>query len=147
MRILFDTNIVLDLLLAREPYDVPAARLFTLADDGLIEACVCATTVTAVDYVASKNVGTRSAQSLIRSMLDFVSIAAVDEGVIRRALDARSSDFEDAVVLEAARAVGADGVVTRDTRGFDDPLIPAWLPDELLAMIDVLGDHIEVVSV
>lgn len=146
MKILFDTNIVLDLLLARAPFAIPAARLFTLVDDGLMEGCVCATTVTTVDYVASKTVGGQAAQSLIRSMLEFVSIAPVDEDVIRRALDVRSSDFEDAVVLEAARAVGADGVVTRDRRGFSDPQIPAWLPDELLAMIDVLEDHIEVVS-
>lgn len=146
MKILFDTNIVLDLLLARAPFAIPAARLFTLVDEGLMEGCVCATTVTTVDYVASKTVGRQAAQSLTRSMLEFVSIAPVDEDVIRRALDARSSDFEDAVVLEAARVVSADGVVTRDRRGFSDSQIPAWLPDELLAMIDVLEDHIEVVS-
>lgn len=146
MKVLFDTNIALDLLLDRQPFSTPAACLFTLADDGIIEGCICATTVTTVEYLASKTVGRQAALSLIRSMLDFVSIAAVDEDVIRRALDARPSDFEDAVALEAARAAGADGVVTRDKRGFSNPLIPVWLPDELLAMVDVLQDHIEVVT-
>ncbi len=146
MKILFDTNMALDLLLDRQPFSTPAARLFALADEGVIEGCVCATTVTTVEYLASKAVGRQAALSLVRSMLEFLSVATVDESAIRRALDARPSDFEDAVVLEAARAACADGVVSRDKRGLSNPLIPVWLPGELLAMVDVLQDQIEVVT-
>jgi predicted nucleic acid-binding protein len=146
VKVLFDTNVVLDLLLARDPYATPAARLFALADCGVIEGYICATTVTTVDYVACKAVGGRAARSLVCSLLGFLRVAAVDEVVVQRALDADGSDFEEAVALEAARAVGADGVVTRDRGGFADPLVPAWQPDELLAMIDVLGDRAEVVT-
>ena len=147
MRVLFDTNVLLDLLLAREPWDTPAARLFMLADDGVLEAYVCATSVTNVDYLARRMVGGRAAQSLVRSVLELLRVAAVDAAVLQRALDASSSDFEDAVVLEAARAVGAEGIVTRDKTGFAAADLEVWLPDELLAMVDVLTDRVEVVSI
>lgn len=146
MRVVFDTNVVLDLMLAREPWDTPAARLFALADDGVIEGYVCATTVTTMDYLACRIVGWRSAQSLVRSALAFLRVAAVDAEVLERALDADALDYEDAVILEAAKAVGAEAIVTRDKKGFADASLPTWLPDELLGMADVLEDHIEVVD-
>lgn len=146
MRVLIDTNVVLDLMLAREPWDVPAARLFALADDGVIEGYVCATSVTTVCYLARRMVGGRAVLSLVRTVLEFLSVAAVDTAVLERALNSEASDFEDAVVLEAARAVGAEGIVTRDKRGFGDSDLSVWSPDELLAMVDVLTDHVEIVS-
>lgn len=146
MKVLIDTNVVLDLMLAREPWDVPAARLFVLADDGVIEAYICATTVTTMHYLARKMVGARAAQSLVRSTLEFMRVAAVDAAVLERALGSGASDFEDVVVLEAARAVGVEGIVTRDKKGFGSSELSVWTPDEVLALVDVLPDHVEVVS-
>ena len=145
MKVLFDTNVVLDVLLAREPHAIPAARLFALADEGVLDGYVCATTVTTIDYLARKAAGQRAAEGLVRSLLTFFRVAAVDEAVIRGAIDAGMPDFEDAVAVEAARAVGAEGIVSRDAKGFRGLSLPVWLPEELLAMIDTLADHIEVV--
>jgi len=59
MKVLFDTNVVLDVLLAREPHARTAATLFSLVDSDRLDGRVCATTVTTVDYLATRALGAR----------------------------------------------------------------------------------------
>ena len=61
MKVLFDTNVVLDVLLDREPFASVAAQLLSLADKGRIQGVLCATTVTTIHYLATKAVGRRQA--------------------------------------------------------------------------------------
>lgn len=140
MKVLFDTNVVLDVLLAREPHAVVAARLFTLVDNERIDGAVCATTVTTVAYVATKAVGGKQATKLLRQLLDLFAVAAVDRQVLEAALRLDFADTEDAVIHEAARAWGAVGIVTRNGRDFARALLPVFDPAELLAAVVATGD-------
>jgi len=135
MKVLFDTNVVLDVLLAREPYAGVAARLFALVDTGRLEGAVCASTVTTVDYLAAKALGRRRVQPLLRQLLDLFALAPVDREVLEAALRAGIADYEDAVCHEAARAWGAAGIVTRDGKHFARATLPVFSPDELLSAI------------
>lgn len=140
MKVLFDTNVVLDVLLAKEPHAGVAARLFTLVDNERIDGAVCATTVTTVAYVATKAVGGKQAKKLLRQLLDLFAVAPVDRDVIEAALRLDFVDTEDAVVHEAARAWGAAGIVTRNGRDFARASLPVLEPEELLAAVVAAGD-------
>jgi predicted nucleic acid-binding protein len=140
VKVLFDTNVVLDVLLAREPHAGVAARLFTLVDNERIDGAVCATTVTTVAYVATKAVGGKQAKKLLRQLLDLFAVAPVDRDVIEAALRLDFVDTEDAVVHEAARAWGAAGIVTRNGRDFARASLPVLEPEELLAAVVAAGD-------
>ena len=135
MRLVLDTNVVLDVLLEREGFVEPASRLFALAEAHLLEGVVCATTVTTLDYLISKAHGRRAAHAALSDLLDLFDVAPVDRETLRRALDAPFADFEDAVLHEAARAQGADAIVTRDIRDFRKGDLPAWLPAEAVARL------------
>ena len=50
MKIVVDTNVVLDLLLDRSPFSDSAARIFSLVENSKVEAALCATTVTTIDH-------------------------------------------------------------------------------------------------
>ena len=63
MRVLFDTNVVLDLLLARQPHVETAAALVARVERGELTGCLCATTVTTIFYLASKAVGAEAARA------------------------------------------------------------------------------------
>ena len=65
MRILFDTNVILDVLLDREPFSTTAAKLFSKVETGEITGYVCATTITTIHYLARKVIGTGSAMEEI----------------------------------------------------------------------------------
>jgi predicted nucleic acid-binding protein len=133
VRVLFDTNVVLDVLLAREPHVGPAARLMSLVDEGRVEGILSATTVTTIHYIAAKSVGRESAARHLRELLTIFDIAAVGREVLLDALGLEFSDYEDAVLHEAARAASAAAIVTRNTTDFAAATLPLFSPAELLA--------------
>ena len=135
MRVLFDTNVVIDHLLARAPFVDSAERLMSLVDSGELDGVVCSTTVTTIHYLASKVVGAREATAYIRELLAIFDVACVDREVLRRALDSGFSDYEDAVLHEAARAAGVSAIVTRNGKDFTRSTLPVFTPVELLAAL------------
>jgi predicted nucleic acid-binding protein len=135
MRILFDTNVLLDVLLAREPFAQSAVRLLDMADRGKIKGLLCATTVTTIHYLATKALGVAAARKNVRTMLKIFDVAAVNGDVLLRALDLPMKDYEDAVLHESAIVGEAQGIVTRNARDFVKSRIPVYSPDELLAVL------------
>lgn len=134
MKIVFDTPVVLDLQLDREPHVDAVSKLFSLVDTGRIDGLLCATTVTTVYYIAAKGLGQKSARALMADLLDLFGIAPVDGYGLAGALDLGFSDFEDAVLHEAARSAGA-GIVTRDRTGFVKADLAVYEPQELVAAV------------
>lgn len=135
MKVMFDTNVVLDVLLAREPHVDAAAKLFALVDTGVIEGSICATTATTVYYIASRSFGRERAHAQVRELLVLFDVAHVDRGVLDGALDLDFADFEDAVLHEAARAGDMAAIVTRNGRDFAHATLPVFGPEELLAAV------------
>ena len=135
MKVLFDTNVVLDVLLDREPHVEVAAKLFALVDNGRLEGAISATTATTIYHIAAKSFGRRRAHSQVRELLTLFGVAPVDRGVLDRALDLDFTDFEDAVLHEAARNAGAAAIVTRDGVDFANATVPVFDPRELLAAV------------
>jgi predicted nucleic acid-binding protein len=133
VKVLFDTNVVLDHLLEREPHADNAERLLNLVDTGRIDGIICSTTATTIHYLASKVVGPSVALDYLRRLLAIFDVACVDRGVLQGALDLGFWDFEDAVLHEAARNVGAAAIVTRNGKDFARSVLPVFDPAELLA--------------
>jgi hypothetical protein len=74
-------------------------------------------------------------------LLGIFEVAAVDRDVLRRALDSNGfTDYEDAVVHEAAHAAGCHATVTRDAAGFSKATMPVFQPLELLAAVAARAD-------
>lgn len=133
MRILFDTNVVLDLLLDRQPFAEPAAALFARVERGEDSGYLCATTVTTIFYLASKTLGAGQARLHVKTLLELFEIAPVSRPVVEGALLAGFDDFEDAVLHEAARHADVQCIVTRNIKDFKRASLPVYMPDELLA--------------
>lgn len=138
MRILFDTNVVLDVLLNRQPYAASASQLMVLVEKKRIDGLLGATTVTTIHYLAMKAVGASRARKHVQTLLGLFEIAPVAQAALLQALSSRFDDYEDAVLHEAARAAGADGIVTRDATGFSRSSLRIYAPDELLRIVTSL---------
>ncbi len=136
MRILFDTNVILDVLLDREPFSTTAAKLFSKVETGEITGYVCATTITTIHYLARKVIGTGSAMEEINKLMTLFEIAPVNRAVLDAAILSEFKDFEDAVVHESGVYKETQGIVTRDLDGFKKSKINIYLPDELLQMLE-----------
>lgn len=132
MKVLFDTDVMLDILLDRQPFAEPAARLLSMAEAGTLQAALCATSVTTLHYLAGRILGAKQSRRLIRRLLSIAEVAAIDRPVLESALDSRFSDFEDAVVASSATQIAADVIVTRNVRDYKHATLPIYRPDELL---------------
>lgn len=132
MKVVFDTNVVLDLLMDRTPYADAAAVLFAAVEQGEIAGCLCGTTITTIHYLAAKGLGRDRARTEVGKLLDLFEIAPITRPVLQEALDNNFDDFEDAVIYQAARHVGAQAIVTRNSRDFCCSDLSVCSPDELV---------------
>lgn len=140
MRVLFDTNVVLDVLWARAPHAAAATALIDHVARKELDGLLAATSVTTIFYLAEKASTTAEARRHVDALLDLFDIAAVTRGVLTDALALRSSNYEDAVVHEAARHAGATAVVTRDAKGFAGASLGVYHPAELMRLVRAAAD-------
>lgn len=133
MNILVDTNVVLDLLLDREPFSECAARIFSLIEEAEVEAFLCATTVTTVDCLLTQSLSRQDSKRALSQLLELFEIAPVNRSVIEEALCCRMPDFEDAVLACSASLVRATVIVTRNTKDFRYSPVKAVDPAEFLS--------------
>jgi len=138
VKVLFDTNVVLDLLLDREPFADFAAYLFAKVEQSEITGFLCATTITTIHYLLKKALHDEQAETHIQTLLALFEIAPVNRIVIEQALELKFSDFEDAVLNEAARHAGAAYIITRNNSDFKNATLPVYSPNEFINMITSL---------
>jgi predicted nucleic acid-binding protein len=135
LKILFDTNIILDVLLNRKPFEETAIRLFSAVENNIMQGYLCSTTITTLDYLLSKSIGRDNAKHAIVSLLDLFNITEVNYRTLKAAVDSDFSDFEDAVLYFSGYDAGVDGIVTRNTNDFTAAQLPIYKPDDLWALI------------
>ena len=135
LKVLFDLNVVLDVLQKREPFYTASAQALAGAEVGLVEGCVAAHSLTTLFYLLARYESAEQARVTLADLLNIVSVAAVDQTVIERALALPYQDFEDAVQMMAAVRMGADYLVTRNVRDYQAGPLPVIQPAELLALI------------
>jgi predicted nucleic acid-binding protein len=126
LKIVLDTNIVLDVLLEREPFASLSINLFNAIEKKIIQGYLCATTITTIDYLLTKSVGKQSARVYINQLLNLFAIAAINSDF---------SDFEDAVLYHSGVYTDVDGFVTRNSKDFKTASLPIYSPIELLRII------------
>ena len=139
MKILFDTNVVLDVLLDRRPFSAVAVKLLARVERGEIEGLLGATTLTTVHYLLAKEIGAANALAAVRRLLSLFTVAQVDGTTLLLATDLRLADFEDAVLHESARLAGATMIVTRNGGDFRQGSLTVRSPDELEAALSEKG--------
>ena len=136
MKILFDTNVILDVLLDREPFADDAALLMSLVEKSEITGFICATTVTTIQYLASKALGQKNASRHIKTLLALFVVAPVNRVVLEGALASKFTDYEDAVLHEAASHAGAEYIVTRNMADFKKSQLPVFSPADLINILE-----------
>jgi predicted nucleic acid-binding protein len=133
-RVLFDSDVLLDVLAQRQPFVVASAQALNRMTQPQVQGYVSGHTVTNIFYILRRQVGSAVARELLSRLFQHLHVASVTDEVIRIALQSSITDFEDAVTSEAANAAGVEVIVTRNTPDFAVSSIPAVLPEEFLAI-------------
>ena len=137
MRLLIDTNVVLDYLGTNEGFSDEAEQIFELALQRKAIELVSASAITDIYYVLRRAVKDReTAIEKLKSIRKVIGILPVTESDIDKAISRNWKDFEDAVQYSVAETNGVDYIISRDINGFEERLIPCFSPKEFLKMID-----------
>ncbi|MEE0706918.1 MAG: PIN domain-containing protein [Adlercreutzia sp.] len=132
MKVLFDTNVWLDIALGREDfYQDSFMALVDCLDEG-DEVCVAATSLKDVFFIVERMEGTEVAYEAVGKMLELARALTVDDLVCRKAVELERPDYEDGIVAAAALADEVDCVVTRDSAAFQNLGIPRYTPTEFI---------------
>jgi len=134
-KVLFDLNIILDVLQEREPFYDISAQLLAHAETGRIQGFVASHSLTTLFYLIQKDQSSAHAKVSITNLLQIVKVAAVDQSTIEQALNLPYQDFEDAVQMMAAVQCKADYLVSRNVKDFQPAPLSVVQPSELLALI------------
>lgn len=134
-RVLFDTNVALDVLIDRPPFAEPSALAWAAVESGRAEGYLAAHGVTTIHYFVQKHVGIAQAKKAMVQILRIFNVAAVNSAVLQSALHISASDFEDAVTASAAAAAHCDFIVTRDPKGFRGSPIRPLTPEAILPIL------------
>jgi predicted nucleic acid-binding protein len=135
VKLLLDVDVVLDVILAREPWGREASRLFAIVASGGAEGYVAGHTITTAHYIVGRAVARQPALTAMADLLRIVEVVPVEKADFMEALGLGFRDFEDAVQAVCALKVGADVIVTRDAADFTGFPIPALPPGAVLASL------------
>ncbi|WP_172185996.1 PIN domain-containing protein [Microcoleus asticus] len=132
MKILLDTNIILDIALERQPFFGESEQVLSLVEQGEVEGYISASTFSDLYYIIRKAKGRDSTLEFLRYIATFCQVATVDNSVISMALTCNFKDFEDAIQYSSAVINLIDAIVTRNPRDFPVTIPRIVTPNQLI---------------
>lgn len=136
MKILVDTNVVLDVCFEREQFQEPAKRIFSLIERKQLKGCLSATAMTDIYYMARRQFRDRDkALWTIKRLTELFNVLKADEKAIRLAVKLNWRDFEDCVQYAVAKRAGVRAIITRNKKDYSQATIPVYTPADFLAAV------------
>lgn len=136
MRLMIDTNVVLDVLVRRQPFYDSSKTILSLCEDKIAQGFVSAAAITDIFYLVRKAFGNvDDAYCLIESLLNIVGVLTVTGDDVSKAFQVKARDFEDCLVATCAKSNGCNAIVTRNKRDYQNFGVTVYTPDELLQLL------------
>lgn len=135
MKVLIDTNVIIDMAIQREPFAKASTQVMFLAQAGQFQGYVSASVISDLHYILRKHTGRAASLAFLRRLVTICDVAAVGKISIESALVSRFKDFEDAVQNQIAVANGIGTIVTRNVKDFRQSSLQIVTPDQLIEML------------
>ncbi len=129
-----DTDICLDLLSGRKPFNEAAARVFSMADLGKIQIFVSALTFANIDYLLHSQYSISNSRKILQKFKTLVNVLAVNDKIIELALASDFKDFEDAIQHYTAMENKIKILLTRNNKDYRKAKLKILDPTAYLAM-------------
>ncbi|MGI8467329.1 MAG: PIN domain-containing protein [Pyrinomonadaceae bacterium] len=137
-RVLLDTDINLDFVLARQPFFVEAREIFRGLAQNKFEACIAGVTAVNIYYFGRKEKGRDAALKELEKLLRLVKVCSISSIILQKAVNSPITDYEDAVQHECAVAENLDAIVTRNTKDYKNASIKVYTPSEFLQFLQTV---------
>ena len=135
MKVLIDTNIILDVLCKRPAFYEDSAKIFKLCEVKKISGVISALSIPNIMYILRKELDADKTREVLDSLMLIFSVADLKADDLKKAADMRFKDYEDAIQSACATRIKANYIVTRNIKVFSESKVTAIKPAELLDRI------------
>lgn len=136
MRILIDTNVIMDFIIKRDHFSVDAEKVIELCIENNIQSCIAAHTIPNLFYILRKYLTIEARKDILLRICKMFTVVGIDVNKLKSALQNNDfDDFEDCLQVECAKDFGADFIITRNMEDFIGSIVPVVKPAELIKML------------
>ncbi len=132
IRVLLDTNIIIDFLNDRQPFSLDAADIFRQGRKKSIELFTSSHSFATAHYIMKKLLPEKELRSALTKLNQHIQILPVTEKEIQHALSSNHQDFEDSIQIFTALNGNIDYIVTRNIKDFKNSPVPTFTCDQFL---------------
>lgn len=137
MKILIDTNVIIDALTSRKPWNKSAEKIFIMAANNIADMYITASSATDIYYLVKEHLhNTETARQVMGKLYSLVGILEVKEEDCVNALASPITDYEDAVIEQVARNFGVECIVSRNQKDYEPGLTKVFLPDDFIQFME-----------
>lgn len=131
MKVLIDTNVILDVLCGRAEFLEASSRVWKYCEVNKLNGVISALFVPNIVYILRKELDPEKTKEIIDRLLLIFDVAELTAEDLRKAAEMKTADYEDAIQMCCAERINADYIVTRNIRDFVSGPVPAVKPSEL----------------
>lgn len=136
MKIMCDTNVIIDVLLEREPFAENSCKVLSLCEEHRVDGFISASSVTDIYYLVRKHThSTDLAYKAVGKLLEIVKVCSVTNNDVLTAFQRKARDFEDCLMATCAKSIHCDYIITRNKKDFEEFDIPLLTPTEFLQQL------------
>ncbi len=135
MKVLVDTNVILDILCSRKDFVADSLRIFQCCEAGRLEGCISALSIPNIVYIMRKELNRERIKDILRTLTAIFSVIELREADILKAAELEFADYENALQSVSAHRVHAELIITRNCKDFTASPVPVITPSELLKQL------------
>ena len=132
-KVFVDTDVCLDLLSGRKPFNKLAEVLFSLADRGTVKIYVSSLSFSNIDYVLRSQYSVTNTRQIVAKFKTLVIVLPVDSKTIDLAIASDFADFEDAIQYSCAIENSLTTIITRNLKDFKKATIKVFTPESFIS--------------
>lgn len=135
MKVLIDTNVILDVLCNRSDFIEDSLKIWKLCEIKKIEGYISALSIPNIVYILRKELTPQKTMEIISRLMTIFEVVELKPSDLKNAAEMCITDYEDAVQMCSAKRIKVNYIVTRNVRDFKESIVPAFKPNELLDRI------------
>ncbi len=133
-KVFIDTDVILDVALARDPFFSASKIILAMAENNIIIGAISSNCVANIYYILRKAGGNSQARKFISTIVKYITVITIDHKNVLEALKSKFSDFEDALQHYSAIEHQCEYIITRNIEDYKNAEIPVLLPEEFIRM-------------
>jgi len=133
-KVFIDTDIILDVALAREPFFKNSKMILVMAENNIIIGNISSNCIANIYYILRKVGGDSIARKFILGLVKYITVITIDHQNVLDALKSKFSDFEDALQNYSAIEQQCEYIVTRNINDYKNSKLKVVSPEDFIKL-------------